>query len=92
MTKIFAIANEGNLSPSQDKLLEFLKHHPYEVYAVREQEKIAEALDMNKNNVVWCLWALEKKQLIGKRRIGRKTYYGSLEAISNLDRELMKNK
>jgi len=92
MTKIFAIAKEGSLSPSQDKLLEFLKLHPYEVFAIREQGKIAEALGMNKNNVGWCLWALEKKHLIGKRRIGRKVYYGSLEAISNLEKELAKKK
>jgi len=92
MTKIFALANEGNLSPSQDKLLEFLKLHPYEVFAIKEQARIAESLGMNKNNVGWCLWALEKKHLIGKRRIGRKVYYGSLEAISHLDGELSKKK
>jgi hypothetical protein len=90
MTKIFALAKEGNLSPSQDKLLEFLKRHPFEVFAIKEQEKIAEALEMNRNNVGWCLWALEKKDLIRKRRIGRKVYYGSHEAIANLDKELAK--
>lgn len=92
MTKIFALAKEGSLSPSQDKLLEFLKLHPYEVFSIKEQEKIADTLGMNKNNVAWCLWALEKKQLIGKRRVGRKVFYGSLEAISNLDKELAKKR
>jgi len=45
---------------------------------------------MNKNNASWCFWALEKRRLIGKRRVGRKVYYGSLEAINQLDRELRK--
>lgn len=92
MTKVIALAGEANLSPSQDKLLEFLKLHPYEVFAIKEEEKIAQELGMNKNNVGWCLWALEKKRLIGKRRIGRKVYYGSLEAIDHLDKELKRRK
>ena len=92
MTKIFALAKEGSLSPSQDKLLEFLKLHPYEVFSIREQGKIAEILEMNKNNVAWCLWALEKKHLIGKRRVGRKVFYGSQEAITNLEKELAKKR
>ncbi len=92
MTKVIALAGEANLSPSQDKILEFLRLHPYEVFAIKEEEKIAQALGMNRNNVGWCLWALEKKRLIGKRRMGRKVYYGSLEAINNLDKELMKRK
>ena len=92
MTKVIALAGEANLSPSQDKILEFLKLHPYEVFSIKEEEKIAQELGMNRNNVGWCLWALEKKRLIGKRRMGRKVYYGSLEAIGNLDRELKKRK
>jgi len=92
MTKVIALAGEANLSPSQDKILEFLKLHPYEVFSIKEEEKIAQELGMNRNNVGWCLWALEKKRLIGKRRMGRKVYYGSLEAMSNLDKELRKRK
>lgn len=90
VTKIFTLVGETNLPPSQEKVLEFLKLHPYEVFAVTEVEEIAQTLGMNKNNASWCFWALEKKHLIGKRRLGRKVYYGSLEAINQLDRELMK--
>lgn len=90
VTKIFTLVGETNLPPSQEKVLEFLKLHPYEVFAVTEVEEIAQTLEMNKNNASWCFWALEKKHLIGKRRLGRKVYYGSLEAINQLDRELRK--
>ena len=91
MTKVVALIGEANLlSPSQQKVLEFLRLHPYEVFAIKEEEKIAQILGMNRNNVGWCLWALEKKHLIAKRRVGRKVYYGSLEAISHLDKELKK--
>lgn len=92
MTKVLSLAAESTLSPSQDKILGFLKLHPYEVFAVKEDQNIAQTLGMNKNNVGWCLWALEKKHLIGKRRIGRKVYYGSLEAINHLDRELSRKR
>ena len=92
MTKVLSLAAESTLSPSQEKVLGFLKLHPYEVFAVKEDEKIAQALGMNKNNVGWCLWALEKRHLVAKRRIGKKVYYGSYEAISLLDRELSKRR
>ena len=90
MTKVIALVEEARLSSSQDKIVEFLKLHPYEVFCIKEEDKIARDLGMNRNNVGWCLWSLEKKHLIGKRRIGRKVYYGSLEAIEHLDKELKK--
>ena len=90
MTKVIALVEEAKLSSSQDKVLEFLRLHPYEVFSIKEEDKIAQDLGMNRNNVGWCLWSLEKKRLIGKRRIGRKVYYGSLEAIEHLDKELKK--
>jgi len=90
VTKIFTLVGETNLPPSQEKILEFLKLHPYDVFAIKEVNEIAQTLGVNKNNAIWCFWALEKKHLIGKRRLGRNVYYGSLEAINQLDRELRK--
>ena len=90
MTKIITLAVEANLSPSQEKVLGFLKQHPYEVFAIKEVKEVAKGLGMNENNTIWCLWALEKRRFISKRRLGRKVYYGSLEAINHLDRELGK--
>ena len=92
MTKVIALVEEPKLSYSQDKILEFLRLHPYEVFSIKEEDKIAQDLGMNSNNVGWCLWALEKKRLIGKRRIGRKVYYGSFEAIKHLKKELKKKR
>lgn len=92
MTKIIALAEEADLSPSQDKVLQFLKLHPYEVFAVKEVKELAQALGMNENNASWCFWTLEKKRLIAKRRLGRRVYYGSLEAINQLDKQLKKKR
>ena len=92
MTQIIPLSEEADLPPSQEKVLQFLKLHPYEVFAVKEVKEIAQALGMNENNASWCFWTLEKKHLIGKRRLGRRVYYGSLEAINQLDKQLKKKR
>ena len=90
MTKIFALADQPELPPSQEKIVEFLKHRPYEVFSIKEVKEMAASLGLNKNNASWCFWALEKRRLIAKKRVGRKVYYGSLDAIEQLNRELKK--
>jgi len=92
MTKIASVVAEINLPPSQRKILDFLKEHPDEVFAINEEQQISQVLGMNRNNIGWSLWALEKRGLIGKRKVSRKVYYGSHEAIGKLDKSLSSDK
>ena len=89
VTRIIALATEPDLPPAQERILEFLKHHPYEVFAIKEvKEEVAPSLGLAAGNASWCFWALEKKRLVRKKRLGRRVYYGSPEAIEHLNREL----
>jgi predicted transcriptional regulator len=90
MTKIITLATEPDLPPSQEKILQFLNRHPYEVFSIKEAKEMAPSLGLSQNNASWCFWALEKRQLIRKKRIGRRVYYGSAEAIEYLNTELGK--
>jgi len=92
VTRIIALASETDLPSSQQSMLGFLKSHPYEVFAVTEIRELGPSLGLSKSNASWCCWALEKKGLIAKKRLGRRVYYGSLEAIGLLDTELSKKR
>jgi hypothetical protein len=84
MAKIDVVLGQPDVSPSQQKLLEYLNARSDEVFSYSEAAELANHLGLKESNVRWSLWALEDEEAIAKTRIGRKVYFGSKKAIATL--------
>jgi len=86
MPKISDVINQSQLSPLQQKVLDYLQEHDDEVFSYADAKELSEKINHkgSKSGVSFCLWALLKKKLIDKERVGKRVYFGSKSAISSL--------
>ncbi|HEY41738.1 MAG TPA: hypothetical protein G4O18_07755 [Dehalococcoidia bacterium] len=93
MPKISDVLNKSQLSPLQQKVLDYLQEHDDEVFGYGDVKELSEKINHegSKRGVSFTLWALLKKRLIDKERVGKHIYFGSKSAISSL-REQMRKK
>lgn len=71
------------LTPLQKAVLEYMEAHSDEVFSYRD-EKLVRGVKSKASAVGFTLWALHKKGLIEKEKVGRKVYFGSHDAIAEL--------
>jgi len=86
MPKISEVMNKSQLSPLQQKVFDYLQEHEDEVFGYGDAKELSEKIDHkgSKRGVSFTLWALLKKRLIDKERVGKYIYFGSKSAISSL--------
>jgi hypothetical protein len=86
MPKIEEVVNKSRLAPLQQKVLTYLAKHSDEVYGYDDSRTLSKAIEHNgsERGVAFSLWALDRKGLIDKERIGRLVYFGSKDAIAEL--------
>jgi len=74
--------------PLQQKVLAFFTRHKGEVFISDDSEMLSELSDVKPAAIRFSVWALEKKNLLAKKKIGRKTYFGLPEDIQKLNSAL----
>jgi len=86
MTKIKDLVATDQLSPLQQKLLEYLNENDDDVFSARESTYLVQKIGHGgtPSGLDFSLWTLHKKGLIDKERYGRKVYFGSKAAIRKL--------
>jgi hypothetical protein len=76
------------LPPLQKKVLDFFKRRRGEVFTYDDTEMLRELSDEKSTAIVWSIWALEKKNVLAKKKVGRKTYFGLPDDIQKLNSAL----
>lgn len=86
MPKINDVLNKSQLSPLQQKVFDYLQEHDDEVFGYGDVQELSEKINHkgSKRGVSFTFWALLKKQLIDKERVGKNIYFGSISAIRSL--------
>ncbi|HEY95759.1 MAG TPA: hypothetical protein G4O15_12570 [Dehalococcoidia bacterium] len=86
MPKINDVINQSQLSPLQQKVLDYLQEHDDEVFGYGDVKELSEKINHQGSNrgVSFTFWALLKKKLIDKERVGKYIYFGSKSAIESL--------
>ncbi|MBN2076728.1 MAG: hypothetical protein JW762_14360 [Dehalococcoidales bacterium] len=86
MPKINDVINKSQLSPLQQKVLDYLQEHDDEVFGYGDVKELSENINHKGSNrgVSFTFWALVKKRLIDKERVGKYIYFGSKSAIRSL--------
>jgi hypothetical protein len=86
MPKIDDVINKSDLSPLQQKVLDYLEEHTDEVFGYADVPELCEKIhhEGSENGVSFTFWALLKKKLIDKERVGKYIYFGSKAAIKSL--------
>ena len=86
MPKIDDVINKSQLSPLQQKVLDYLQEHNDEVFGYSDVKELSEKINHkgSTSGVSFTFWALLKKKLIDKERVGKYIYFGSKSAISTL--------
>lgn len=89
MPKISEVLNEFQLAPLQQRVLSYLQEHSDEVFSYTDSAELGRLIDHqgSERGVAFSLWALNKKELIEKERIGRRVYFGSKGAITYLRKQ-----
>ncbi|HEU0073029.1 MAG TPA: hypothetical protein VFS30_03390 [Dehalococcoidia bacterium] len=81
--EVIELAQRDSLTPLQKAVLEYMEAHDDEVFSYRD-EKLIRDVKSKPSAVGFTLWALHKKGLIEKEKVGRKVYFGSNDAIAEL--------
>jgi hypothetical protein len=86
MPKINDVINQSQLSPLQQKVLDYLQEHDDEVFGYGDVKELCEKINHkgSMRGVSFTFWALLKKKLIDKERVGKYIYFGSKSAIESL--------
>ena len=86
MPKINDVLKKSQLSPLQQKVLDYLQEHDDEVFGYGDVKELSEKINHkgSERGVSFTYWALLKKRLIDKERVGKHIYFGSKSAISSL--------
>lgn len=86
MPKINDVINQSQLSPLQQKVLDYLQEHDDEVFGYGDVKELCEKINHkgSQRGVSFTFWALLKKKLIDKERVGKYIYFGSKTAIKSL--------
>ena len=86
MPKINDVINQSQLSPLQQKVLDYLQEHDDEVFGYGDVKELCEKINHkgSQRGVSFTFWALLKKKLIDKERVGKYIYFGSKSAIKSL--------
>jgi hypothetical protein len=86
MPKINDVIKKSQLSPLQQKVLDYLLEHDDEVFGYGDVKELCEKINHkgSQRGVSFTFWALLKKKLIDKERVGKYIYFGSKSAISSL--------
>lgn len=79
-------ASSKKLSPLQQKVFNHLAEHPDEVYTYRDEE-LAAKLSIKPSTLGFTLWTLHEHDLIAKAKVDAKVYFGSRDAIAELQRQ-----
>jgi hypothetical protein len=83
--EVIGLAQRKSLSPLQKAVLEYMEAHNDEVFGYRD-EKLVRDVKSKASAIGFTLWALQKKGLIEKEKVGRKVFFGSHHAIAELRR------
>jgi hypothetical protein len=75
------------LPPLQRTILDYLEAHSDEVFTYRD-EQLARETKAKASALGFTLWALHRRDLIGKQDAGGKVYFGSKAAIRQLREKL----
>ena len=86
MPKISDVIKKSQLSPLQQKVLDYLQEHDDEVFGYGDVKELCEKINHkgSQRGVSFTFWALLKKKLIDKERVGKYIYFGSKSAINSL--------
>ena len=86
MPKINDVINQSQLSPLQQKVLDYLQEHDDEVFGYSDVKELCDKIDHkgSTRGVSFTFWTLLKKKLIDKERVGKYIYFGSKSAIKSL--------
>ena len=86
MPKINDVLKKSHLSPLQQKVLDYLQEHDDEVFGYGDVKELCEKINHKgrQRGVSFTFWALLKKKLIDKERVGKYIYFGSKSAIESL--------
>ena len=86
MPKIDDVINRSHLSPLQQKVFDYLEKHDDEVFGYGDVKELCEKIGHKGSDrgVSFTFWALLKKKLIDKERVGKYIYFGSRTAIEVL--------
>jgi hypothetical protein len=86
MPKINDVLKKSQLSPLQQKVYDYLQEHDDEVFGYGDVKELSEKINHQGSNrgVSFTFWALLKKKLIDKERVGKNIYFGSKSAIESL--------
>ncbi len=86
MPKVKDVLGEFQLPPLQQKIYAYLQQHKDEVYSYMDAEELSNLIKHNGSprGVAFALWALDKKGMLDKERMGRRVYFGSREAIKQI--------
>ncbi|MBN2238277.1 MAG: hypothetical protein JW712_00765 [Dehalococcoidales bacterium] len=86
MPKIDDVFKKSDLSPLQQKVLDYLQAHDDEVFGYGDVKELCEKIHHkgSERGVSFTFWALLKKKLIDKERVGKYIYFGSKTAINEL--------
>ena len=86
MPKISDVIKKSQLSPLQQKVFDYLQEHDDEVFGYGDVKELSEKINHkgSSRGVSFTFWALLKKTLIDKERVGKNIYFGSKSAISSL--------
>ena len=77
------------LSPLKHKVLKYLETHPDEVFPYRDSE-LAAKLKVKVSALSFTLWALHRDGLVDREEVEDKVYFGSQQAVAQLQRKLGK--
>ena len=89
MPKIDDILNKSQLSPLQQKVFDYLQGHDDEVFGYNDVKELCGKIHHkgSQRGVSFTFWALLKKKLIDKERVGKYIYFGSFAAIESLRKQ-----
>ena len=83
ISSVIELAQRNELPRLQKSVLEYLEARDDEVFAYRD-EALARGVKAKASAVGFTLWALHKKGLIEKEKVGRRIFFGSHSAIAQL--------
>ena len=86
MPKVDDVVKKSQLSPLQQKVFDYLQEHDDEVFGYGDVKELCEKINHkgSQRGVSFTFWALLKKKLIDKERVGKYIYFGSKSAIKSL--------
>ena len=92
MPKINEILSEYELPPLQQRVLSYFQQHTDEVFSYKDADELAKLIKHtgSPRGVSFALWALDKKGVVDKERVGKRVYFGSKDAIAELRKKKKK--